>query len=235
MIFLLTSGILTTLILTLSWFFIRRQGRSDRAPAQSASTILETKESAEKITYWRISGIPEDCDKDKLIDFLRKHDNSLKIDLSDLSLFPGCYSQKQVGVLRTKGIPESFQRIKPEGDYVSISGLSTGGVTIDRNFYNLTPLNRPEGGNSIVDVVAVTGLAGHAFGSWRNRESGKMWLQDFLPNDIKNIRVLTYGYNSNLIGNTVDDTLQDQRSNLFIQLLNVRNTAEVAILTMIIP
>lgn len=62
-----------------------------------------------------------------------------------------------------------------------------------------------------------------------------MWLQDFLPNDIKNIRVLTYGYNSNLIGDTVDDTLQDQRSNLFIQLLNVRNTVEVVILTMIVP
>lgn len=151
MIFLLTSGILTILIVTLSWFFLRYQGRLDRAPAESTSTIPEKKESAEKITYWRISGIPEDCDKDRLIEFLQKHDNSLKIDPLDLSLFPGCYSQKQVGVLRTKGIPESFQRIKPEGDYVLIPGLSTGGVTIDRNFYNLTPLNKPEGGDFIVE------------------------------------------------------------------------------------
>lgn len=39
-----------------------------------------------------------------------------------------------------------------------------------------------------------------------------MWLQDFLPNEqcCKNARILTYGYNTKLIGNdTVEDTILD--------------------------
>lgn len=46
-------------------------------------------------------------------------------------------------------------------------------------------------------VVAVTGLAGHAFGSW-SIDHQQMWIRDFLPRDIPNIRVMTYGYNSQL-------------------------------------
>lgn len=57
-----------------------------------------------------------------------------------------------------------------------------------------------------------------------------MWLQNHLPKDIKNIRILTYGYNTDLIGDTMEDTILDLRSNLFTHLLNVRKTAQVFIL-----
>ncbi|KAF2234249.1 hypothetical protein EV356DRAFT_415225, partial [Viridothelium virens] len=66
----------------------------------------------------------------------------------------------------------------------------------DDNFYGLTPLNSPEE-PILADVIAVTGLAGHAFGSWACSPH-QMWLRDFLPKDLKNIRVLIYGYNSQL-------------------------------------
>lgn len=54
-----------------------------------------------------------------------------------------------------------------------------------------------------------------------------MWLQDFLPKHIKNIRVLTYGYNTNLVGKTVDDKLLDYRGHLLEQLDNARGSAAV--------
>lgn len=79
-------------------------------------------------------------------------------------------------------------------------------------------------------IIAVAGLEGHAIESWSNTESGGMWLQNHLPKDIKNIRVLTYGYNSDLIGDTMEDTILDLRSNLFTHLLNARKTAQVFIL-----
>jgi hypothetical protein len=44
----------------------------------------------------------------------------------------------------------------------------------------------------------VTGFAGHAFGSWRSRKTQLMWLKDFLSTHVKNIRIMTYGYNSSL-------------------------------------
>ena len=75
-------------------------------------------------------------------------------------------------------------------------------------------------------VVAVTGLAGHAFESWRNRESNRMWLQDFLPDSIQGIRIMTYGYNTELIG-TSAGRLLDHRRDLIQQVQNARSSLEV--------
>jgi tartrate dehydratase beta subunit/fumarate hydratase class I family protein len=78
--------------------------------------------------------------------------------------------------------------------------------------------------------VAVTGLAGHAFGSWRNRETRLMWLKDFLPQDIKNTRIMTYGYDSRLLGpETTSMRMSDYRGNFIEQLQNSRRSAKVFI------
>lgn len=55
-----------------------------------------------------------------------------------------------------------------------------------------------------------------------------MWLHDFLPNDVKNIRILTYGYNTKLIGeSTTGETLLDYRRNFIQQLENSRQSDKV--------
>ncbi|KAI5844030.1 hypothetical protein DFP73DRAFT_551346 [Morchella snyderi] len=228
MISLIISCVCTILALSLSWFLLpwAYRGHSKRLLVKHAAPIPVKRDLSEKITYWRISGIPEDCDRDKLMDCLRDFDKSFKLEPSDLSLYPGCYDRMQVAVIRTKGSPDSFRRIKSEASYFMIPGLSADGVMIDRNFYHLTPLNRPEGGDNMIDVIAVAGLEGHAMESWGNTKSGEMWLQNHLPKDIKNIRILTYGYNSDLIGDTMEDTILDLRSNLFTHLLDARNTAQ---------
>ena len=70
-------------------------------------------------------------------------------------------------------------------------------IVVDDDFYGLTPLNSPQE-PILADVIAVTGLAGHAFGSWACSPR-QMWLRDFLPKDLdNNVRVLIYGYNSQL-------------------------------------
>lgn len=51
--------------------------------------------------------------------------------------------------------------------------------------------------NTCCSIIAVTGLGGHAFGSW-SYSPRYMWLRDFLPKDLPHVRVLTYGYNSQL-------------------------------------
>lgn len=76
-------------------------------------------------------------------------------------------------------------------------------------------------------MVAVTGLVGHAFGSWRSRETAQMWLKDFLPKDIPNIRVMSYGYNSNLIDDTVDENFQEYRQSFVHRLLDARQGDQV--------
>lgn len=48
-------------------------------------------------------------------------------------------------------------------------------------------------------IVAVTGLNGHAYGSWRGRgTSQRMWLCDFMRKDFPDCRTMIYGYNSKL-------------------------------------
>jgi hypothetical protein len=54
-----------------------------------------------------------------------------------------------------------------------------------------------------------------------------MWLKDFLPRDVKGIRIMSYGYNANLVGHTVDDGFLDYRRNFIHMLVNSRSSAEV--------
>jgi hypothetical protein len=61
-------------------------------------------------------------------------------------------------------------------------------------------------------IVTVSGLAGHAFGSWKSHtRDHQMWLRDFLPVDLRdaNVRILTFGYNSGLRDSTSTSFLQD--------------------------
>jgi hypothetical protein len=54
-----------------------------------------------------------------------------------------------------------------------------------------------------------------------------MWLQDFLPHDIKNVRIMTYGYNTKLVGNTLDHRMLDYGRDMIQQLEVVRGSLEV--------
>jgi hypothetical protein len=74
----------------------------------------------------------------------------------------------------------------------------------------------------IFSIVAVTGLAGHAFGSWRNRSTRTMWLKDFLPRDVNKVRIMTYGYDSLIHSGNID-----YRRNFIEQLTNSRSEAKV--------
>jgi hypothetical protein len=53
-----------------------------------------------------------------------------------------------------------------------------------------------------------------------------MWLQEFLPNDIKGIRIMTYGYNTELVGANTGRLL-DHRRDLVEQIQSSRSSPEV--------
>ncbi|KAL6717647.1 hypothetical protein ACLMJK_005562 [Lecanora helva] len=56
-------------------------------------------------------------------------------------------------------------------------------------------------GNADIDIVAVHGLNGDAYSTWTSDKGNVCWLshQDLLPKYVPNARVLTYGYNANVI------------------------------------
>ncbi|KAI4154500.1 MAG: hypothetical protein LQ340_001657 [Diploschistes diacapsis] len=78
----------------------------------------------------------------------------------------------------------------------------------DNKFDGITPLYEASGGAD-VDVIAVPGLGSHAIGSWKSPSGDDLWLRDYLPRDIPNIRVLLYGYDTSLLGGDCKDSIED--------------------------
>ncbi|KAI9659984.1 MAG: hypothetical protein M1821_001336 [Bathelium mastoideum] len=97
-------------------------------------------------------------------------------------------------------------------------------LTVDRNFYGFTPLNQPF--KPDVDIIAVTGLAGHAYGSWATRDD-YMWLRDDLPVDIESARILLYGYPSELLNSKMKRYVMDHATD-FLQRLRAMRASNKA-------
>ncbi|KAI5787789.1 hypothetical protein FPQ18DRAFT_413995, partial [Pyronema domesticum] len=91
-------------------------------------------------------------------------------------------------------------------------------VTIDSHFHGITPLY--SGTDPLIDIIAVTGLGSHAFGTWKSRYGYKMWLRDFLPKDkaLQNTRILLFGYRLDLKDNSSRDSIKEYARRLLIQL-----------------
>jgi len=51
----------------------------------------------------------------------------------------------------------------------------------------------------VTSCIAITGLGGHAFGSFKERGGQHMWLRDSLPGDLPGVRILIYGYETHLV------------------------------------
>ena len=77
-------------------------------------------------------------------------------------------------------------------------------------------------------IIAVTGLAGHAFGSWRSRDGSCMWLRDFLPKSIPTARIITYGYDTKLPGSQSTASILELSKKLLESVKVIRNKAIVS-------
>ncbi|KAF8530881.1 hypothetical protein BDD12DRAFT_914734 [Trichophaea hybrida] len=174
---------------------------------------------------FRISGLPLSWSENDLFDALHDNDPSLTRQSYRPSLYPACFGSKQTALLY---LDPSTEHLHSHNHLqVSESASRTATVlTIDSDFHNLTPLNDPKG-DIVADVIAVTGLAGHAFGSWRNRKTHQMWLKDLLPHDVQNIRIMTYGYDSRLVGQGKAENRLLDYQRLFIQdIENARSSVK---------
>ena len=72
-------------------------------------------------------------------------------------------------------------------------------------------------------IVAIHGLGGHPFKTWAAGD--RMWLKDFLPKEIPEARILTYGYNSGVAFNKSASDISDFSRDLLERLLAIRRRA----------
>jgi len=166
--------------------------------------------------YLRINGIPFNWTRDRLLAALGNVFSIYPNQALDVSLYPGCVGTDQVALLHLEGPQHNYMR--------TFSGPV---LSINHQFYGLTPLNAPEGdivAESVTSialdylmltsssVIALTSQTGNVFHPWKNDAIGRMWLKDFLPYNIKNIRIMSYGY-------PAPSSLPDSYSTDFIQQL----------------
>lgn len=83
--------------------------------------------------------------------------------------------------------------------------------------------------NGRYSVIAVTGLGGHAFGSWKAKESDFMWLRDALAKDVSGLRILTYGFDSGLVGSTSFASIGSYAKELLRDLIGARSHVDVSV------
>ena len=98
-------------------------------------------------------------------------------------------------------------------------------VVVDCDFIGITPLYSHT--DAEVDIIAVSGLASHPFGSWRSRiYSDMMWLRDLLPQDLRCSRVFIWGYDSNLCDGITTHSIMDFSRHFLMAVHSTRNKDE---------
>ncbi|KAM0457154.1 hypothetical protein ACHAPV_006793 [Trichoderma viride] len=184
-----------------------------------------------KSLTFRISNIPREVvDKDKFLDILTKPPatagdtvNKLQSTLLGFSYSPsavpshaGRYAVATATFEHAPTVSELEKFIKRE------IGVKASRLTVDLDFFGLTPLTNPLQ-DITVDIIAVTGLAGHAFGSWKSKNKPDMWLRDFLPETVPNARILTYGYDTKLPGSQSEASIPDLSRRLLESIKTIRS------------
>lgn len=80
----------------------------------------------------------------------------------------------------------------------------------------------------IHSIIAVHGLGGDAFNTWA--DGGNIWLRDFLPGQIPNARIMSYGYNSAVAFSKSVAGIDEYPTDLLNRLHHERETAEVSMI-----
>ncbi len=128
----------------------------------------------------------------------------------------------------------------------------TDWIKLDSHFEGLTPLNSfpkreshrleyvygPGRGASLntelSSVVALSGLGGHAFTSFKPRGEDFMWLRDTLPADLPGTQIWLYGYDSKLTASQSFQDLTGLASTFRRVLVSARRKYNVSSLVLIL-
>ncbi|KAM3431903.1 hypothetical protein NHJ13734_007093 [Beauveria thailandica] len=128
-------------------------------------------------TTWQIKSVPKEWDKNRLESVLRA---SLHCDVSVQSLAPsidGRHGQATATVA-------AEAKLKSPRYISNERGLGSESLTLRTEFEGMTTLFTPPPEEHKLDIIALSGLGGHAFGSFKERGGSHMWLRDSLPYDI---------------------------------------------------
>jgi surfactin synthase thioesterase subunit len=147
------------------------------------SQVSQAAKMSPKPQFWRVTGIEND-ERLHAQEWLQK-------------VSPGGHSLAEVSAQRLCATLTAF----------GIPNLALDGWSVESAFLGITPLSSPA--DAAVDVVVITGLGGHAMGSFRSTDGTFVWLRDALPKALPKARILTYGYDTALLKNKSKESIRD--------------------------
>ena len=83
--------------------------------------------------------------------------------------------------------------------------------------------------NAGVDLIFLHGITGNAHTTWLHKQSGVHWPRDLLHIDIKNARIMVWGYDADVAsfwGNAVHNRLREHAKNLMGDLARQREDTD---------
>ncbi|KAL6406794.1 Protein SERAC1 [Ilyonectria robusta] len=186
---------------------------------------------ARDLRTFRVRGVPHSWDPDRLESFLTDHENSTGMTIRSLAseidgrtktatvtfqnLLPPLRDLR-AGETRSFRLPKKNENLPGRYEY----------LTLDHGFFGISTLYAPPPEDRKVDVIAVSGLGGYAFGSFKEKGGDYMWLRDSLPYDLTlqdtNIpmaRTMIYGYESKVSESTNMQNLEDLATAFHTSLL----------------
>ncbi|KAI9737021.1 MAG: hypothetical protein M1834_000610 [Cirrosporium novae-zelandiae] len=172
----------------------------------------------------RIQGVPKDMTSEvlqKKLEALPYPQTNLSNGTSNvlqLSLVPSPGSEG-CATVTFKTLPTPLHSIENKSHIILERGL-----TFDSNFTGITPLYEGNTARSLTDVIVVPGLGSHPLGSWKASSNTDVWLRDFLPDDVPDIRVLLYGYDSTLYQSKTKQSIVDLAKGLLECIKGFRGT-----------
>jgi hypothetical protein len=136
----------------------RKQPPDSQEPSKSKkanTTVTESSASAHagetrgRPTCFRITAIPLDWGKEELKDKLAKMDPDLNLENVELTIFPVCshFTKTQTALLRLDRNTAYFEGWKQSDEKRNTfkeQDKPTVRLNIDKHFYGLTPLNKPD-------------------------------------------------------------------------------------------
>ena len=173
--------------------------------------------------------MPEGFDKERLARALRDHEALQSSGYDNgavVRTFAQDLSAHQVATVRFDKTPSALVTTGPYTIEIPESSSSQPSpeyqdpaqpvqIYIDRQFIDITVLSCPPADTvHEIDILAVSGLGSHPFGSFTHKDDGHMWLSDSLPSDIPSARVMIYGYESGLQSSSSFANLGDLASGL---------------------
>ncbi|OXV05498.1 hypothetical protein Egran_06734 [Elaphomyces granulatus] len=202
---------------------------------------MYTTKMARRSTTFRVSGLPAEQPNHTLeadlLSLIEKnlldeekpkiHDDDTKL---TIDIVPSCYDpvKESVALVDFRNWVPNFLSAMMENqpeDPGWQAQMGSKDLNFDCHFFGFTQLYKPKEPVT-ADIIAIPGLDGHAYGSWKGRGNlSRMWLRHFLSKDLPHCRTMIYGYDSKISLHAFNTTM-DYARGLIEEIKKIRNSSE---------